>query len=86
MNILIEKEIQFEATSIIDSAGRVFHYNNRIFRLITNKDSAVLYRNLLHSNFIESLFNAGLVKTWVPDDIMVSSAELIIGNCSPRWH
>lgn len=78
MNILIEKEIQFEATSIIDSAGRVFHYNNRIFRLITNKDSAALYRNLLHSIFIESLFEAGLVKTWVPDDIMVSSAELII--------
>jgi hypothetical protein len=78
LNVLIEKDLQFEATSMVDPIGRVFRHQCRIFRLVKEKEAASLYHNLLNSGYIDPIFKSGLVKTWLPNDIAISSAELLL--------
>lgn len=78
MNTLTSHDLQFETTSLIDPVGRVFRYQNRIFRLITDGDAAQLYRNLLENAGLDALFELGLVRTWIADELQVTDAELVL--------
>jgi hypothetical protein len=56
----------------------VFFIEDRVFRLVANPQTADLYSELLKSEEIEQLFSLGLVRTWIPSDISVNGAALIL--------
>lgn len=68
----------FSATSIIDPVGRVFSYQDRIFRIIQCKKSEELYRELLQQSYFRSLCEKGLIDSWISDDIGLPGIDLIL--------
>lgn len=70
------EEITFDKGSVVDPAGKVFHYDGRIFRAIT-PEYAPLYREILQAPFAKELFDAGLVETWI-SDLSVEGYELVL--------
>lgn len=78
MLLLKEKDIVFSDTSIVDEAGKVFFYCGRVFRAIYSKEFAELYIDLLDKEWIKEIFDAGLVKTWICEDLELEGAHLIL--------
>jgi hypothetical protein len=83
-------EIQFDAGSVVDPAGFVFHHDGRVFRAISAL-SADLYRELLTADFISDLFAAGLVETWIADvelegfGLVVEHRRIPVLSCWTEW-
>jgi hypothetical protein len=83
-------EIQFDTGSVVDPAGFVFHHDGRVFRAIS-PSSVDLYRQLLTSDFISDLFDAGLVETWIADvelegfDLVVEHRRIPVLSCWTEW-
>lgn len=75
---LREEDIDYAKISIIDDAGRVFFYNDRVFRAILSDEAVDLFREILESPWIDSLFLNGLVRTWVCRDVEISGVPLIL--------
>lgn len=61
---------------MVDPAGLVFHYDDRVFRAISAPYEDI-YRKLLTSSFIGDLFAAGLVETWIAD-LELEGYELVV--------
>lgn len=59
---LDSREVKFEPRSIHDTNGRVFYWNNQVYRGISAK-AAGLYLELLRSKKVSDLFELGLVET-----------------------
>lgn len=66
------------STSLFDPAGRVFFLEDRVLRAVFDRDAAKLLTGVLSSAFIEELFENGLVRTWLCDDIQIDSVPLIL--------
>lgn len=75
---LREHEIYFSEASLMDDAGRVFFYENRVFRAIRHQESADIYRKILNEEWMNRCFEKGLVKTWVCDNIKIAGIPLIL--------
>jgi hypothetical protein len=67
--ILSRNNVRFEPTSQVDPSGRIFYWNNRVFREIRNGNDWKFFKSLLNSDLCQKLFNAGLIRTWIPDDV-----------------
>ena len=59
-------DVEFDHGSVVDPAGKVFHYGGRVFRAIP-EHYATIYTRLLHAPFINKVFDAGLIETWIAD-------------------
>ncbi len=70
---LAENEIRYELGSFADDSGRIFYWNDRVFREIHNVNAWAVYRKFLSSDISRELFAEGLVKTWIPDGIRLPS-------------
>lgn len=75
---LTEKDIVFSNRSLLDPSGKVFFYQNRVFRAIYDQKFATLYTELLKEDWFNSLFQQGLIKTWICQDISLSNVPLIL--------
>lgn len=73
-HVLRLDEVQLEPGSVIDTTGRVFYWNDRVFREVQSDDAWSVYRSLLSSDFSCALFNRGLVETWIPDDVRLDES------------
>lgn len=78
MIILNEEDVTFSPVSIVDEAGKVFFYNDRVFRAIYSKELADLYVALLSKEWIKEIFDSGLIKTWICEDIKLEGAQLVL--------
>jgi hypothetical protein len=83
-------EISFDSGSVIDPSGRVFHYDGRVFRAIP-ADYAPIYREFLKSDFIQDVFDAGLIETWISDieleefNLVVEHKKVPVLSSWPEW-
>lgn len=75
---LEEKNLVFSKVSIVDEMGRVFFYNDRVLRAIYSKDAAECHREILNKKWIAEIFNAGLIKTWICQDLQIKGVPLIL--------
>ncbi len=48
--ILFEDEIQYEPGSIVDQSGRIFYWQDRVFREIYDDDIWERYKELIQSS------------------------------------
>lgn len=69
-------DIEIDKGSVADPAGRVFHYDGRVFRAISAQ-YAPMYRKILEANFIQDVFDAGLIETWI-SDVELEGFELVV--------
>jgi len=69
-------EVEFDRGSVVDPAGKVFHYEGRVFRAIA-PEFATLYQELVQSDGFDELVRAGLIETWV-SDIRVEGYDLVL--------
>ena len=69
-------DIEFDSGSVVDPAGKVFHYDGRVFRAIS-KEYAGIYRKFLAMDSIQDIFKAGLIETWI-SDINLEGIELVL--------
>lgn len=67
--ILSENMIQYEPMSVVDISGRVFYWQNRVFRAINDADVWERYRGIVQSPLMGELINAGMIETWIPEDV-----------------
>jgi hypothetical protein len=83
-------EVRFDSGSVVDPSGRVFHYDNRVFRAIP-ADYARVYREFLQSEFIGDVFRAGLMDTWISDmtldgfELVVEHRKVPVLSCWTEW-
>ncbi|MEQ8473912.1 MAG: hypothetical protein RIC35_22135 [Marinoscillum sp.] len=70
-------ELKVDDASVVDQAGIVFHYEDRVFRAISS-DYVDLYTTLLSSGELSELFSCGLVKTWIAKDIAIQGFDLVL--------
>jgi hypothetical protein len=75
---LAERELTFATNSIVDPVGRVFLHGGRVFRAIAGEADASFYRRLLAEQWIGDAFEAGLVRTWIPKDVEIDGAALVL--------
>lgn len=59
-------EVEFDQGSVMDPAGKVFHYEGRVFRAIS-PEFETIYLEFLQADFLQNIFDAGLVKSWKSD-------------------
>lgn len=78
MTTLEPEKLDFASGSLVDPGGRVFHYRGRVFRLVSDPRRAEIAKELLQSGHAASLFSAGLVQTWIPGDVQVAGAALVL--------
>ncbi len=71
-------DLKTASTSVFDPAGKVFFLEDRVLRAVFNKDIAEILLGILNSSFIEKLFENGLIRTWVCNDIQIDSVPLVI--------
>jgi len=72
------ENIAFSAISIVDEVGKVFFYQNRVFRAIYSEERAEFYSDLLSKTWIKEVFDAGLIKTRICEDIRLENVPLIL--------
>jgi hypothetical protein len=83
-------DICFDAGSVIDPSGIVFHYNDRIFRAIQKKYISD-YMAILKSDFVKYFFDAGLIETWVSNlelegfDLVLEHKKIPVLSCWNEW-
>jgi hypothetical protein len=65
LHILSEDEIDYELGSFADGTGRLFYWNNRVFRKVLDEGAWNIYRVLLESKIYPELLSNGLVETWI---------------------
>lgn len=78
MRILSLNEVTFSASSLVDEVGKVFFFGGRVFRAIYTEQHARFFKEILSSAWISDVFQAGLVETWVPDDLTLDGTELVL--------
>ncbi|MGB9175768.1 MAG: hypothetical protein WCB46_03415 [Methanoregula sp.] len=76
--ILYRENVRVEPTSHLDPSGRIFYWNKRIFREIIDQNAWNVYTRLLESPLCPKLFDAGLIRTWIPDDVDLEGAVGIL--------
>lgn len=76
--MLHESDLTFAQSSIVDPIGKVFFHGGRVFRAIKDEHAGSLCRELLGERWIGEAFDAGLVKTWIPEDVSVDGAALVL--------
>lgn len=69
---------EFSPLSVGADTGRVFFHDGRVLRAIYDKDTASLFGSILAKEWINDLFQAGLVHTKICHDITLSGAELVL--------
>lgn len=72
------EQVVFSPVSVVDDAGKVFFFHGRVFRAIYSEQLAKLYSNLLEQSWLSEIFERGLIKTWVPSDITLFDAYLVL--------
>lgn len=72
--ILYHEDVRYEPTSMVDKSGRLFYWNDRVFREITDESAWKTYQILLKSVVCPKLFEAGLIETWIPEDICLEGS------------
>ncbi|MCP4535629.1 MAG: hypothetical protein GY832_00610 [Chloroflexi bacterium] len=83
-------EIEFDRGSVVDPSGIVFHYDGRVFRAIP-ADYAPVYKEFLQSDFIQNIFDAGLIETWISDielegfELVVEHKKVPVLSCWTEW-
>ncbi len=83
-------EIEFDRGSVVDPTGRVFHHDGRIFRAIP-ADYVAMYREFLQADFIQEVFDAGLIETWISDielegfGLVVEHKKVPVLSCWAEW-
>jgi hypothetical protein len=78
LKILKPSDVDFSKSSMVDIAGKVFFYKDRVFRAIYSEQFARIYSELLSGDWINQAFQAGLVKTWISNDFSMESAYLTL--------
>jgi len=78
LNIVNPAAVSFAKVSMFDPSGRVFTYQDRIFRAIYDEGFAALCHNVLDSHWMGNVFEAGMIKTWVCEDISLAGAFLTL--------
>lgn len=86
------QEIQLEPGSVVDSSGRIFYWNDRVFREVLDVESWALYQRLLASQIMKDLVAEGLVETWIPDDVQLEGSigllehkKIDFVSCRAEW-
>jgi hypothetical protein len=75
---LNKKDVKFAGNSVIDDVGKVFYYDRRIFRTIFSKNNTKFYQDIINSEWIDEVYDAGLVRTWVCDDVVMENADMVL--------
>jgi hypothetical protein len=76
MKFIDRKQVEFFRGSIADDAGKVFFFENRVFRAIFSDSYAQMYSQLLKERWVDDVFRAGLIRTVVSDDIKFKGAAV----------
>lgn len=76
--ILLEDEIQYEPISVVDKSGRIFYWQDRVFREIYDIEVWERYKGLIQSPVLKELIIAGLIETWIPDDVELKGCAGIL--------
>jgi hypothetical protein len=76
--ILSRNNVRFEPVSLRDTTGRIFYWNNRVFREIRNETAWNFYTRFLKSEVCPKLFDAGLIRTWIPPDVELEGVAGIV--------
>lgn len=76
--LLKKNDLTFVEKSIADPAGRVFFYEGRILRAVFDEITAEMYIDFLNKNWINEVFDSGLIKTWICDDLKIEGVPLIL--------
>lgn len=69
-------DVDFDNGSVVDPSGRVFHYEGRVFRAISY-EYANIYRTFLEADFIQDVFDSGLIETWI-SEIELEGFDLVV--------
>lgn len=78
MVILKEEDIAYSPVSIVDDVGKVFFYNDRVLRAISSEGTADLYNGMLKEKWISEIFDSGLVKTQICENLELTGISLIL--------
>lgn len=78
MTIIDYTKVTFAGNSMFDDAGRVFFYQDRVFRAIYSEELAFHYSYILSKSWIDKVFEAGLIRTWVSKDVSMEGAYLTL--------
>jgi hypothetical protein len=70
--------VTFATSSIVDPVGKVFFHDGRVFRAIYSEEAAKFCLEILDSPWINEAFDSGLVKTWVPSDVSLQDARVVL--------
>jgi hypothetical protein len=89
---LREADAAFEAGSVADPVGRVFYWNDRVFRQIKDPRVWERYRELLGDPAARALFDRGLVETWIAPDVRFEGCAGVLEHrridfvsTAPEW-
>ncbi|WP_438394096.1 hypothetical protein [Caballeronia sp. DA-9] len=69
-------QIRFESSSVVDPVGKVFHFDNRVFRAISPAYAGFV-KDTIELAGSQNLFDEGLVPTW-PSDFTIKGSPLVI--------
>jgi hypothetical protein len=75
---LSKPQLAFFRGSAFDSAGKLFFHEGRVFRAIYSEEATAECRKILEAPWLSELFDAGVVKTWIPSDISVDGVKLVL--------
>ncbi len=78
MSLVEEKDLWFPKPATVDESGEVFFFKDRVLRGIRQKETADLYVRLLGEDWFVRLFDEGLVRTWVCDDLKIEGIPFIL--------
>ena len=73
-HVLRRDQVEFEPSSFADKTGRVFYWNDRVFRQVRDADAWSIYRRLLASDISSKLFAHGMLATWIPSDVCLDGS------------
>lgn len=88
--LLTAKEVEFEPSSVVDPAGRLFHYEGRIYRGVSG-ETAVLAREILASPWAGDLVQAGMVESRIADfgladfELVLEHRKVSFVSTSAEW-
>jgi len=78
LDMPILNTVTFAPDSVIDPFGRVFFYNDQVYRAINN-DSEKICMELLNSDLFKELVELHYIpKTWIDNDIKIEGSPLIL--------
>ena len=89
---LRETDVSFELGSAADPVGRIFYWDDRVFRQV--RDPAAWERcvGLLRQPEAQGLFDRGLIETWIPPDVRLEGSAGVLEHkkigfvsTAPEW-